>query len=263
MRRGVRNTLFRASVVATSGFVAGAAVEHKYPFYERLEGRLRNGREWIDPYMNKSDSVVVPVIEDAKEEIRETVQAVEAPEAIESPPGVLAPQLEYLSDQLFETTDNMLVFMFPSEELYLKQKSRVSEISEKISKFIIQVRKFFNQATKVADFKSTLKDFYTKALENVPKQYELLKLYLGYIKTLSEKRLYDFEDMLLMVINAFTKHPDLLATYQEKFQYLLVDEYQDTNGSQNKILELLSSFYQDQANIFVVGDDDQSIYKFQ
>ena len=136
MRRGVRNTLFRASVVATSGFVAGAALEHKYPFYERLEGRLRNGRKWIDPYMNKSDSVAVPVIEDAKEEIRETVQAFEAPEAIESGPGVLAPQLEYLSDQLFETTDNMLVFMFPSEELYLKQKSRVSEISEKISKFI-------------------------------------------------------------------------------------------------------------------------------
>jgi DNA helicase-2/ATP-dependent DNA helicase PcrA len=150
-------------------------------------------------------------------------------------------------------------------EKYLAVNSRLdlSLAKEKIQKFIIQVRKFFNQATKVADFKSTLKDFYTKAIENVPKQYELLKLYRGYIKTLLEKRLYDFEDMLLMVINAFSKHPDLLATYQEKFQYLLVDEYQDTNGSQNKILEHLCSFYQDQANIFVVGDDDQSIYKFQ
>lgn len=150
-------------------------------------------------------------------------------------------------------------------ETYLLQNSALdlSLAKEKIQKFIIQVRKFFNQATKVADFKSTLKDFYTKAVENIPKQYELLKLYRGYIKTLLEKRLYDFEDMLLMVINAFNKHPDLLATYQEKFQYLLVDEYQDTNGSQNKILEHLCSFYQDQANIFVVGDDDQSIYKFQ
>jgi DNA helicase-2/ATP-dependent DNA helicase PcrA len=150
-------------------------------------------------------------------------------------------------------------------EAYLLSNSALdlSLAKEKIQKFIIQVRKFFNQATKVADFKSTLKDFYTKAIENVPKQYELLKLYRGYIKTLLEKRLYDFEDMLLMVINAFSKHPDLLATYQEKFQYLLVDEYQDTNGSQNKILEHLCSFYQDQANIFVVGDDDQSIYKFQ
>lgn len=150
-------------------------------------------------------------------------------------------------------------------ETYLLSNSALdlSLAKEKIQKFIIQVRKFFNQATKVADFKSTLKDFYTKAVENIPKQYELLKLYRGYIKTLLEKRLYDFEDMLLMVINAFNKHPDLLATYQEKFQYLLVDEYQDTNGSQNKILEHLCSFYQDQANIFVVGDDDQSIYKFQ
>ncbi|MBU6197869.1 MAG: DEAD/DEAH box helicase [Cyanobacteria bacterium REEB446] len=150
-------------------------------------------------------------------------------------------------------------------ETYLLQNSALdlSLAKEKIQKFIIQVRKFFNQATKVADFKSTLKDFYTKAIENIPKQHELLKLYRGYIKTLLEKRLYDFEDMLLMVINAFSKHPDLLAIYQEKFQYLLVDEYQDTNGSQNKILEHLCSFYQDQANIFVVGDDDQSIYKFQ
>ena len=150
-------------------------------------------------------------------------------------------------------------------ETYLLSNSALdlSLAKEKIQKFIIQVRKFFNQATKVADFKSTLKDFYTKAVENIPKQYELLKLYRGYIKTLLEKRLYDFEDMLLMVINAFSKHPDLLATYQEKFQYLLIDEYQDTNGSQNKILEHLCSFYQDQANIFVVGDDDQSIYKFQ
>jgi|694.fasta_scaffold00007_137 DNA helicase-2/ATP-dependent DNA helicase PcrA len=150
-------------------------------------------------------------------------------------------------------------------ETYLLPNSPLdlSLAKEKIQKFIIQVRKFFNQATKVADFKSTLKDFYTKAIDNVPKQYELVKLYRGYIKTLLEKRLYDFEDMLLMVINAFSKHPDLLATYQEKFQYLLVDEYQDTNGSQNKILEHLCSFYQDQANIFVVGDDDQSIYKFQ
>lgn len=150
-------------------------------------------------------------------------------------------------------------------EIYLLPNSALdlSLAKEKIQKFIIQVRKFFNQATKVADFKSTLKDFYTKAVETIPKQYELLKLYRGYIKTLLEKRLYDFEDMLLMVINAFSKHLDLLATYQEKFQYLLVDEYQDTNGSQNKILEHLCSFYQDQANIFVVGDDDQSIYKFQ
>jgi len=133
----------------------------------------------------------------------------------------------------------------------------------KILQFIIQIRKFFTESTKVADFKNNLKDFYTKAIDAIPKQFELLKLYKAYLSELKEKKLYDFEDMLLMVISAFRRHPDLLASYKERFQYLLVDEYQDTNGSQNKILSLLSSFYQDQANIFVVGDDDQSIYKFQ
>ncbi|MFX9740596.1 UvrD-helicase domain-containing protein, partial [Acinetobacter baumannii] len=52
------------------------------------------------------------------------------------------------------------------------------------------------------------------------------------------------------------------SRYQEQFQYILVDEYQDTSGTQNKIVELLISYW-DEPNIFVVGDDDQSIYRFQ
>lgn len=77
-----------------------------------------------------------------------------------------------------------------------------------------------------------------------------------------EKRLYDFTDMITWVISAFENDPDFLMPYQERYQYLLVDEYQDTNGSQNRIIELLMSFF-DVPNLFVVGDDDQSIYRFQ
>src|SRR5205085_6780908 len=55
---------------------------------------------------------------------------------------------------------------------------------------------------------------------------------------------------------------NLLANYQEKYQYILVDEYQDTSGTQNKIVELLISYWQN-PNVFVVGDDDQSIFRFQ
>ncbi|MFZ9718542.1 MAG: UvrD-helicase domain-containing protein, partial [Chitinophagaceae bacterium] len=54
----------------------------------------------------------------------------------------------------------------------------------------------------------------------------------------------------------------LLAQYQERYLYILVDEYQDTSGTQNRLVELLISYW-DQPNIFVVGDDDQSIYRFQ
>jgi DNA helicase-2/ATP-dependent DNA helicase PcrA len=73
---------------------------------------------------------------------------------------------------------------------------------------------------------------------------------------------YDFDDMINWVIDAFESNEPLLRQYQEQFQYILVDEYQDTSGSQNKIVELLINFW-DKPNVFVVGDDDQSIYRFQ
>ncbi len=73
---------------------------------------------------------------------------------------------------------------------------------------------------------------------------------------------YDFDDMIAWVIEAFNENENLLRQYQEQYQYILVDEYQDTSGSQNKIVELLINFW-DTPNVFVVGDDDQSIYRFQ
>jgi DNA helicase-2/ATP-dependent DNA helicase PcrA len=73
---------------------------------------------------------------------------------------------------------------------------------------------------------------------------------------------YDFDDMINWVINAFEQNENLLRRYQEQYHYILVDEYQDTSGTQNKIVELLISFW-DVPNVFVVGDDDQSIFRFQ
>jgi DNA helicase-2/ATP-dependent DNA helicase PcrA len=83
-----------------------------------------------------------------------------------------------------------------------------------------------------------------------------------YQQKLRSNRRYDFDDMLIWVINAFKNNDQLLATYQEQYQYILVDEYQDTSGAQNDILNLLLQFWSD-PNVFVVGDDDQSIYRFQ
>lgn len=77
-----------------------------------------------------------------------------------------------------------------------------------------------------------------------------------------KKNRYDFDDMINWVIQAFEENKNLLAGYQERFQYILVDEYQDTSGTQNKLVELLISYW-DKPNVFVVGDDDQSIYRFQ
>ena len=73
---------------------------------------------------------------------------------------------------------------------------------------------------------------------------------------------YDFDDMINWVIRAFEENPNLLLNYQERYQYILVDEYQDTSGTQNQLVRLLINYWE-QPNIFVVGDDDQSIYRFQ
>jgi DNA helicase-2/ATP-dependent DNA helicase PcrA len=73
---------------------------------------------------------------------------------------------------------------------------------------------------------------------------------------------YDFDDMINWVIRAFSENEYLLRRYQEQFLYILVDEYQDTSGTQNKLVELLINYW-DKPNVFVVGDDDQSIYRFQ
>ncbi len=98
---------------------------------------------------------------------------------------------------------------------------------------------------------------------SVEKNRELLQVYMLYQKALQDRGRYDYEDMITFVCDAFSKHETLLQTYQERVLYMLVDEFQDTNAAQNKVLELISSFWADEANLFVVGDGDQSLYRFQ
>lgn len=83
-----------------------------------------------------------------------------------------------------------------------------------------------------------------------------------YQRLLAERGRYDFADMILWCIAAFKQNSDLLATYQERYLYLLVDEFQDTSGSQFELLLQLADYW-DAPNLFVVGDDDQSIFRFQ
>jgi DNA helicase-2/ATP-dependent DNA helicase PcrA len=97
----------------------------------------------------------------------------------------------------------------------------------------------------------------------VNKNTDLLAVYQKYQTRLSELGKYDFDDMINWVVDAFEADADFLLSYQEKFQYILCDEYQDTNNSQNRLIFALSSFWGPTANVFVVGDENQSIYRFQ
>ncbi len=86
------------------------------------------------------------------------------------------------------------------------------------------------------------------------------EIYRAYQKSLMEKNAMDFDDILTETLKLFRKHPEVLRYYSERFLYILVDEYQDTNKVQYELIHLLSSRHQ---NLCVVGDDDQSIYAFR
>ena len=94
---------------------------------------------------------------------------------------------------------------------------------------------------------------------------EFILLYRGYDAKLKESSRYDYADMILVAIEALKRHDWLLAGLQERYQYVLVDEFQDLNGSQAKVIDLLtvSPVEGQESNVFVVGDDDQAIYRFQ
>tara|TARA_Y100000996_G_scaffold247384_1_gene194525 strand:- start:3674 stop:5803 length:2130 start_codon:yes stop_codon:yes gene_type:complete len=84
-----------------------------------------------------------------------------------------------------------------------------------------------------------------------------IQIYSEYNSSLKKNNALDFDDLLIKPISIFNNHPNILEKYQEKFQYILVDEYQDTNKPQFEFINLLTTLNKD---IFVVGDDDQSIY---
>ncbi|MBI2882942.1 MAG: UvrD-helicase domain-containing protein [Candidatus Methylomirabilis oxyfera] len=86
------------------------------------------------------------------------------------------------------------------------------------------------------------------------------KLYLMYQERLDGLQALDFDDLLMTTVRLFEQHPEVLAAYQDLWRYILVDEYQDTNHAQYRLIHLLASQY---GNLCVVGDDDQSIYRWR
>ncbi len=88
----------------------------------------------------------------------------------------------------------------------------------------------------------------------------LAKVYELYQKLLKESNALDFDDLIYKTVLLFRQHPEILEKYQERFRYIMVDEYQDTNTSQYELVHMLARKYQ---NLCVVGDDDQSIYAWR
>ncbi|MEY4702465.1 MAG: hypothetical protein RIR96_362 [Bacteroidota bacterium] len=156
----------------------------------------------------------------------------------------------------------------PMKELFgvMKKEGWTSEhVLQSIEKYVNAMpdnEEFKYQRKSGNNQKGDLKPTYYDTLERMEKLKAAVIAFDQFNAMMRDRNRYDFDDMINWVIKAFSENSNLLANYQEKYQYILVDEYQDTSGSQNKIVELLINYW-DQPNVFVVGDDDQSIFRFQ
>ncbi len=110
--------------------------------------------------------------------------------------------------------------------------------------------------------KGKIKGDYQKLQKQISKNLELADVYTYYQEALTKQKLYDYSDMIMEVVRELQTNADLLLQLQEQYQYILVDEHQDTNNAQNRVIELLCNFHPD-PNLFVVGDEKQAIFRFQ
>lgn len=116
--------------------------------------------------------------------------------------------------------------------------------------------------SEISKAKEVMKDELAYAKESATdfRKEEISKVYTMYQETLRKNNSIDFDDIIMLTVKLFLENPDILIYYQEKFRYVLVDEYQDTNRTQFLLISMLSA---SNGNICVVGDESQSIYGFR
>lgn len=147
-------------------------------------------------------------------------------------------------------------------EAFERHKANVMDASMEGSKFVYQ-KNYFDKNTNTQYRKGDLNP--KNVLLELAKYENVLAAcqeFDCYNQEMARRERFDYQDMILWVIDKFKTDDALLGKYQERFQYILVDEYQDTNGAQNELLFLLAEYWED-PNLFIVGDDDQSIFRFQ
>jgi len=163
-----------------------------------------------------------------------------------------ADKLGYPSNfTIYDTQDSQSVIRAIIKEMYLdKDIYKYKKVYSRISSYknsLITVKAYFNNPELVE----------SDAMAKVPRMGDIYK---AYVDKCFKAGAMDFDDLLLKTNELLTRFPEVLAKYQSRFRYILVDEYQDTNHSQYLIVKALSDRFQ---NICVVGDDAQSIYAFR
>jgi DNA helicase-2/ATP-dependent DNA helicase PcrA len=171
------------------------------------------------------------------------------------------PLKRYRGDVYFEVKNLQSLFSTMKKEGWTP-----AFISQKIDEYLadLSTRDEFIYKRKYKTFNAgdLKKDKIEEEKEKMEKLRAAVNEFDRFQNLMRQRNRYDFDDMINWVLRSFEENKNLLANYQERYQYILVDEYQDTSGTQNRLVELLISYW-DKPNVFVVGDDDQSIYRFQ
>lgn len=152
-------------------------------------------------------------------------------------------------------TCHFVVYDDDDSKRIIKECQKILKIDDKllpIKKISYEISHAKNRLVDYSDYKnSSQKDYCLSEISNVYEMYQ---------KKLVESDAMDFDDLICNVIKLFKIYPEILEHYQDKFKYIMVDEYQDTNHAQFVLIDTLAN---KNKNLCVVGDDDQSIYKFR
>lgn len=127
-------------------------------------------------------------------------------------------------------------------------------------------RTFINAISAAKNELISPEEYDARALGDYNRQ-KISRVYTEYQKRLKQNNALDFDDLIMQTVELFRTHPEILRKYQNRFRYIMVDEYQDTNRAQFELIRLMAATVNDEGhvehNLCVVGDDDQSIYKFR
>jgi len=157
-----------------------------------------------------------------------------------------ADRLGYKRDfAIFDSKDTLTLIKRAMEELQLSEDqfnpNAMAKVISQAKAELVDAPAFASQAT----------DFFPQTVA---------KVYSAYQAKLKQQNALDFDDLIMLVVKLWREHPKILQKYQNKFKYILVDEYQDTNHSQYLLINLLAQKYR---HLFVIGDEAQSIYSWR
>ncbi len=146
---------------------------------------------------------------------------------------------------IFDTQDQLILIKNILKDLNLSDKNYHPKA------LLGSISSAKNELVGPEEYQRKAADFWSNTVADIYKEYQ---------RRLRSNNGLDFDDLIMLTVRLFREAPAVLEKYQERFRYIMVDEYQDTNHAQYKLVNLLASKYQ---NLCVVGDDDQSIYSFR